>query len=30
MGYRSQVAIGIQMNPDIVSEIDTTLTPEMM
>jgi hypothetical protein len=30
MGYRSQVAIGIQMNPDIVSELDTTLTPEMM
>ena len=30
MGYRSRVAIGIQMNPDIVSEIDTTLTPEMM
>ena len=30
MGYRSQVAIGIQMNPDMVSEIDTTLTPEMM
>ena len=30
MGYRSRVAIGIQMNPDMVSELDTTLTPEMM
>jgi len=30
MGYRSQVAIGIQMNPDMVSDADTTLTPEMM
>lgn len=30
MGYRSRVAIGIQMNPDMVSELDTTLTPEMI